>query len=666
MDTARWRRVEELYESAVGLEPGRRGAFLAEACAGDEPLRQEVESLVAAFEQARDFLDVPALEVIAASVAGEEALQGAEALPAGLQIGPYLTLGALGRGGMGEVYKAADTRLGREVALKFLPEQSSRDARALERFTREARAVSALNHPNICVLHDIGVHVGRPFLVLELLEGRSLKDRIAAGPLPPGELLELAIQITGALQAAHARGIIHRDIKPGNVFLTGAPSGPVQAKILDFGLVKLAWDKPPGLSVASVETGGDKAGAISHDDTLSRTGVAMGTLTYVSPEQARGEEVDARTDLFSLGATLYEAATGCSPFHRATPQATVEAILRQQPVRPRELVRQLPAELERIILKAVEKDRAARYQSAAEMHSDLERLKRRSAPGLRSLLRKPQVAVPAVLLMVAVLAAGTWFGIHSRRARWARSVALPEIARLVDKLDFDSTFRLARQAERYIAGDPELLRLQHHYRIRQAVRTDPPGAEVYVKGYLNVHASWIYLGKSPIESARIPRGHDRWKVAKEGFEPVEGAFSSYTGLPLPLFKLHTPSAAPPGMIRVPGGSLRVRSLPPVQSPDYWLDKYEVSNKQFKEFVDRGGYQKREYWKHPFVKAGKTLSWEQAMAEFRDATGRPGPSTWKLGTYPEGQDDFPASGVSWYEAAAYAEFAGKTLPTFYRN
>ena len=397
----RWRRVEELYESALRLEPAGRGAFVAEACAGDEPLRQEVESLVGAFEQARDFLDVPALEVMAASAAGDEAPSEAEAVPAGLQIGPYLIMGALGRGGMGEVYQARDTRLGREVALKFLPEESARDAHALERFTREARAVSALNHPNICVFHDIGDYQGRPFLVLELLEGQSLKDRIAAGPLPTGELLELAVQVSGALEAAHARGIIHRDIKPGNIFLTRAPSGPGQAKILDFGLVKLASDAGRAVDAA--------AAAPSADDTLSRTGAAMGTLSYVSPEQARGEQVDARTDLFSLGVTLYEAATGCSPFHRATAEATLEAILHQVPVAPRELNPRLPPGLERILNKALEKDRTARYQSAAELKADLERLSREQLAPRARLLASPRrwalialvalaVAIPAYLL----------------------------------------------------------------------------------------------------------------------------------------------------------------------------------------------------------------------------------------------------------------------------
>jgi dienelactone hydrolase len=267
-------------------------------------------------------------------------------------------------------------------------------------------------------------------------------------------------------------------------------------------------------------------------------------------------------------------------------------------------------------------------------------------------------------LLLAVLAAGTWFGIRSRRSKWAHNIALPEIAKLVNKEDFDPAFRLARQAESSLAGDPEFLRLQRHYQIVQPIQTDPPGAEVYVKGYLNVDAKWIHLGKSPIPSAPFPNRHTRWRVIKEGYAPVEAAFVSYIGVRHPGFSLHREDSIPRGMVGIPRGSIQVRGLPPVQLKDYWLDKYEVSNRQFKEFVDRGGYRNREYWKHPFVKDGNVLSWEQGTAEFRDETGRPGPSTWALGTYPPGRDDFPVSGVSWYEAAAYAEFAGKRLPTVY--
>jgi cephalosporin-C deacetylase-like acetyl esterase len=384
----------------------------------------------------------------------------------------------------------------------------------------------------------------------------------------------------------------------------------------------------------------------------------------MSPEQVIGEEIDARSDIFSLGVVLYEMATGQRPFRGNTAAGIMGSILTETPAKPSSVNTAIPAKLDRVILKALEKDREARYQSVARLSEDFDEWQRsEAAAAARKLLRKPKVVVPAVLLLLSLLAAGILLGTWSRRVSWARNVALPEITRLVAKEDFDSAFRLARQAERYLAGDAELLRLQRHYQIQQSIHTDPPGADVYVRGYLNVDANWIYLGKSPVEQVRVPRGHDRWKVVKDGFEGVEGAFSSYSGFPLPLLKLHAPGSIPPGMIRVPGDGLRGRGPPPVQSGDYWLDKYEVSNRQFKDFVDRGGYQRREYWKHSFVRNGKLLSWERAMADMHDTTRQPGPSTWKLGSYPAGQGDFPVSGVSWYEAAAYAEFVGKSLPTF---
>ncbi|MEK7406163.1 MAG: serine/threonine-protein kinase [Acidobacteriota bacterium] len=406
MTPARWGQISELLDSVLRLEPAQRAAFLKQACAGDDPLRAEAESLLAYEEQMRQFLAVPALEMATSAPAPQESPSGPESLPAGLQVAPYRIVAPLGAGGMGEVYRARDTRLERDVALKFLPAQSARHPQALERFQREARAVSALNHPGICTLYDIGEHEGQPFLVMELLEGQSLKERLAAGPLPPGELLKLAVEITDALEAAHSKGIVHRDIKPANILVTGPKGRPGQAKVLDFGLAKLLSE--PRRSAE--EAAGDPAPA--GEETITRLGTAMGTAAYMSPEQARGEAVDARSDLFSFGVTLYHMATGTLPFQGGTPGARMEAILTQSPAAPRTRNPAVAPELERIILKALEKDRAARYQTAAELRADLERLRPVPWRGARWL-----AAVAAALLVaLGVTLTGVrlgWFGTPS-------------------------------------------------------------------------------------------------------------------------------------------------------------------------------------------------------------------------------------------------------------
>jgi serine/threonine protein kinase/dienelactone hydrolase len=662
MAPARWRQILEICDSALELPPARRRGFLDKACSTDPLLRREVESLLACADRAEPFLEVPALEM--AGSAPDLEPGGEELLPPGAEIGPYRIVALLGAGGMGQVYQARDTRLGRDIALKFLSADLVQDPGALVRFRREARAASALNHPNICTLHDIGEHDGQPYLVMELLDGESLKQRLTAGPLPVEDALEMAIQIADALRAAHSKGIVHLDLKPANLFLTSRG----QAKILDFGLSRLLADPSP----RAAASGTDSNSAAAGEGTASRTGAIMGTAAYMSPEQAEGKPLDARSDIFSLGAVLYEILTGRRAFHVEPDPGPFGAMRRSRPAPIHQLRAGVPDAFERIVNRCLEDNPEARYSSADELWNDLTRLRSRRT-NLSSVLRQPRYTVPALLLLTAVAILTAWLWVRNSRIHWANTVALPEIDRLTNDRRHWAALRLVQQAERYLPGDRRLREFRQRNVSWLTVRTHPPGADVYTRDYLDVsqNAEWIHLGRTPIEQAEIPIGLLPYRITKAGFETLEGVTGLLEGLrgtEILEFTLAPEGSSPPGMIRVPARQSNMVSLVlahptrTLRLEPFWLDKYEVTNRQFKEFVDQGGYQKREYWKQPFVRNGRPVSWDEAVSSFVDSTGQPGPATWAYGSYPKDQDDFPVGGVSWYEAAAYAEFAGKSLPT----
>jgi dienelactone hydrolase len=550
-------------------------------------------------------------------------------LPAGTTLGPYKVLAPIGAGGMGEVYRAHDSRLGRDVAIKVLPQHLSSTPESRARFEREARTISQLNHPHICTLHDIGREGGIDYLVMELIEGETLAARLERGPLPIAELLTVGWEIAGALSKAHHAGVVHRDLKPGNMMLT--ESG---VKLLDFGLAR-----PPEIRAAGE--------ALSQSPTvnlpLTAQGAILGTFQYMAPEQLEGKEADARTDLFALGCVLYEMATGRRPFQGDNGVSILSSILRS-PEAPVQLNTSVPRSLERVIRRCLEKNPAQRYASAAELSDELTRLR-----------------------------------------GWVRSEALPELARIVDRIQFldegpDSwaAFELACEIEKVAPGDPLLERVWPEFTRKITILSEPPGAAVFAKYYGNPDGDWTPIGRTPLESFRYPRGFTRLKLELDGYRTSHdlvwnfgSAMAGATDDDASVWRypLRKPGEIPDEMERVSGGGFMLfmpglDHLKAEPMAAFLIDRHAVTNREYKLFVDAGGYQRREFWRQPFLEDDRALPWEEVIALFTDAIGRPGPATWELGEYQPGEDDLPVAGVSWFEAAAYAAWAGKALPTIF--
>jgi formylglycine-generating enzyme required for sulfatase activity/tRNA A-37 threonylcarbamoyl transferase component Bud32/dienelactone hydrolase len=569
-------------------------------------------------------------------------LVGATSIGPGTKLGPYEIEAQLGAGGMGRVFRARDSRLGRTVAIKISLAQFT------GRFEREARAIAAMNHPHICTLHDVGPN----YLVMELVEGETLGDALKRGPLPLDQALRYAAQIAGALAAAHAQGIVHRDLKPGNVMITAAG-----VKVLDFGLAKHAI-------VANSDTETDTV-SLTSLEAQTRPGHIVGTVAYMSPEQVESRPLDARSDVFAFGVVLYEMLSGHRPFHGESTIATLAAILQTTPEPLRQRRHEIPDAVEQIVRRCLEKKPEARYRSASEIQQALTAL---SASSSSATFAVPRFALLAAgLLILAAIGVYAWQSRQrAERMRWAEEIAVPEIARLIQANRGLAARKLFEQAEQYSPSSRLLFRIAEGVATRPvAFETTPAGAEIYISDYTagagDDPSEWVLVGEAPLSVDTIPNwGYYRARAVKAGFTPADAVFGGTSTVPMTL---HAEGTVPAGMVWVPAIGA-TPTAPVLALPAYWLDRFEVTNREFKKFVDAGGYRKPEYWKHLFVKDGRVVSHEQATAEFRDLTGRPGPATWQLGAFPEGTADLPVGGVSWFEAMAYAEFAGKSLPTVY--
>ncbi len=450
-------------------------------------------------------------------------------------------------------------------------------------------------------------------------------------------------------------------------------------KVLDFGLAKLA---------AADSATGDVGATLTGGGTATTPGMIVGTLAYMSPEQAEGKPIDTYSDVFSFGAVFYEMLTGKKAFEADSNAALLAAVMRDDPTPLTDLNRDVPPELRRVVTRCLQKKPADRYASGSELAQELKICRDLLFPDSGAALsparfvrdaKRPGILVPLLLLLILLGVGVSWLIKRNREAHWARELGVPEVSRLYDQGKYGAAFALATRVEKAIPGNPTLAKLWPVIAYQISIHTTPEGADVYRREYNDPDSAWTYVGKTPLQNVRQPRGMFLWKFEKPGFGAVVRTTPALLGqFSVPIGQganfsvvLDETAKTPAGMVRVsPEHYLKTlfipgyEGLPELDLKDYRIDRYEVTNRQYKSFVDAGGYQKPEYWKFDFLKDGKKLTWEEAIAQFRDATGRPGPRDWVQGDYLKGQNYYPVTGVSWYEAAAYAGFAGKSLPTIY--
>ncbi len=562
--------------------------------------------------------------------------------------GRYTIEHEIGSGGMATVFLAQDLRHHRPVAVKVLrPELAA--VLGPSRFLREIEIAANLTHPHILPLHDSGEAAGLLFYVMPFVEGESLRDRLSRdGALPISDAMRVLRDVVDALAYAHEHNVVHRDIKPDNVMLAAR-----HAVVTDFGIAK-----------AVSEAAGSAA--------LTSTGISIGTPAYMAPEQGVADpNVDHRADLYAVGVLAYEILAGRPPFTGPTSQAILAAHIMDPPTPLQQIRRDVPGQLAALVMRCLQKKPGDRWQSAGEMLTQLEAMVTPTGAAVApEPVRRPRGRMLAIAATAVVVLAAGFMGLQrNARVHWVREQAIPQIRQLADSGRSEPAYQLARRASTILPRESMLRQLWPQFAQAVSIQTEPPGALVYRRDYAASDTSWELLGTTPIDSVWFPQGFSRIKIEKRGFRPFLGAAAPQWLPPRPI-QLDSGSSVPDGMVRVPGAERFALSLPgldhldPLPLADYFLDQHEVTNRQFKVFVDSGGYRRREFWEHPIQKDGRRLSWDEAMAFFQDKTSRPGPSTWEVGDYPAGQADYPVTGVSWYEAAAFARFARKALPTIY--